>query len=188
MAFAYVGHVGYSQQPAQLVGRERHGAGGSWRCRMGLREGGGSGGVEGDIALHLLHGLMNVSVQSRNRSETLQVRERLRAVISAPSPFRIYVPQRHVREHNYGCAFGEMSDVVFQPLQLCRSERTHASSLQVHHVHKSNQVNALLVKAVPTSALCVLAVTLEVLLAVVFQHVVFTGYEKHILGTRGFEN
>src|SRR5258708_32017020 len=158
MAFAYVGHVGYCKHPAQLLGRSLHRTGGGCSSRVGLREGSRSGGVEGDIALHFLHGLMNVSVQNRNRAETLQVRERLRAVISAPSPFRIYVPQRHVREHNYRCAFGEMSDVVFQPLQLPRSERTHASRLQVHYVAKSNQVHALLVKAVPTSALCVLAV------------------------------
>src|ERR1700691_1426314 len=81
-----------------------------------------------------------------------------------------------------------MSNVVFQPLQLFRSERTHASSFQIHHVDKSNEVHALLVKAVPASPFCILAVTFEVLLAVIFEHVVLTGNEKHIIGGRGFKN
>jgi hypothetical protein len=42
-----------------------------------------------------------------------------------------------------------MLHVLFQPLELFRSKRSHASGLQVHDIHESNEMRALQVKAVP---------------------------------------
>ena len=40
-----------------------------------LRKRGGGSSVEGDVALNLLHNLMDVSVQNRDRAKTLEVGE-----------------------------------------------------------------------------------------------------------------
>ena len=50
-----------------------------------LRIGGGAGGVEGDVAFHLLHDLVDVAVQHRDRAEAAQTA----TAICSPSP----VPQ-----------------------------------------------------------------------------------------------
>jgi hypothetical protein len=67
---------------------------------------GGSGrgrGVEGDVALDLLHHLVDVSAQHGDRSEALEIRKRLGAVLGAPAPLRIDHPQGNVSEDDDGC-------------------------------------------------------------------------------------
>src|SRR6478736_2283350 len=68
--------------------RTRRGGG----ARRRLREGGRARGVEGDVALDLLHHLMDVAVEHGDRAETLDVFERAAAVLGAPAPFRIDGP------------------------------------------------------------------------------------------------
>src|SRR5207249_8725443 len=109
--FANVVHIGHSQQASQLFRRNLHWTRRRRRTRMRLREGGRGGRVESDIAFYLLHGLMNVSIENRYRSKTLQIRKCLGTVFGAPSPLRIDIPERHVRKHNHRRTLREMSDV-----------------------------------------------------------------------------
>ena len=53
-----------------------------------------------DVAFHLLHDLMDMPVQDGDRAETLQISERLLAVVGAPTPFGIDRPERDVRKYD----------------------------------------------------------------------------------------
>src|SRR5665213_905964 len=83
-----------------------------------LRERGGARGMERHVAFNLLHHLMDVPVQYRNRTESFQVRQRLRAVRGTPTPVLIHDPQRDVREYHDWRARRKWLDVFFQPFQL----------------------------------------------------------------------
>src|ERR1035438_3014275 len=99
------------------------------------------------IPLHFLHGLMNVAVQYSDGAEVLQVAESLRTILGSPSPLGINGPQRNVREHYYGRAFGEMFNVFFQPLQLLRAQRSEVPCLQAHHIHEADKMHSNLVQS-----------------------------------------
>src|SRR5882724_13009210 len=77
-----------TQHALQLLHRhfERAGAGPDTRC--GLREGGGPRGVEREVALDLLHDLVDVAVQDRDGSETFEIPQGLRPVVGDPAPLR----------------------------------------------------------------------------------------------------
>jgi hypothetical protein len=63
---------------------------------LGLRKCHRAGGVKRDVALHLLHGLVNMSIENGDGAEAFQVEQCLAAVIRAPSPFRVNAPQWNV--------------------------------------------------------------------------------------------
>src|SRR5205807_6885980 len=52
--------------------------------------------VKGDVAFYLLQDLMNVAVEHRDGSETLQIGESLRTILCSPTPLWIDRPQRYV--------------------------------------------------------------------------------------------
>src|SRR6476660_10356154 len=56
-------------------------------------------------------------------------------------------------------------DIVGEPSELVGPEPSKASGLEVDHVDEGNEVNAVIVKAVPTRSLGALAVTGEIGLA-----------------------
>src|SRR6266699_3454163 len=116
-----------------------------------------------DVALNLLHGLVNVPVQDRHRSKALQVRKRLPAVLGSPAPFWIHAPERNMRKHHDRSARLQVLDVIFEPIELFVSQRAEPSGLQVQHVHQADEMRTLLVEAVPTRALRSFAVALEIL-------------------------
>src|SRR4051812_13423623 len=96
--------IGHSEDTSQLIRGNFH-----WtrrrRCAgFRLRKSSGARGVERDIALDFLHGLMNMPVQDCYRTEALEIAERLRAVFSTPAPVGIDRPERDVREDNDGRA------------------------------------------------------------------------------------
>jgi hypothetical protein len=103
--------VGDPEQRAKLLGRHFHGSGGIGLARLWLRKRGGGCRVEGDGAFHLLHGLVNVSVQDRHGAEALQIGERLCAVVCTPTSLWINGPQRDVGKDNHGRAGGERLQV-----------------------------------------------------------------------------
>src|SRR5579864_9494487 len=70
----------------------------------GLRVSGRASGVEGDVALDLLHDLMDMAVEDRDRPEATQLCQELIGIAGAPTPGFIDGPQRHVREHHDGSA------------------------------------------------------------------------------------
>ena len=64
-------NVGDAEQRTQLVVGNLHRSRRGRRARRGLRKGGGHGGVKGDVALDLLHDLVDVTVEHRYRPEAL---------------------------------------------------------------------------------------------------------------------
>ena len=125
---------------------------------------------------------MDVSVQHRDRTEALQVRQCLRAVLGPPTPLGIHAPQRHVRENHDGRAFRKMLNVFLQPLQLFCAQAAQTPGLQVQDVYQSDEMHAVLVKAVPTRSLRSLPIPLQILFAIIVQHVVLAGNKEDIFG------
>ncbi len=62
-----------------------------------------------------------------------------------------------------------------------------SAGLQVHHIDQADKVHAAFVEAVPAAALGVFPVASQISLAVVIQHVVFAGHEKHIFRAGDFQ-
>ncbi len=102
------------------------------------------------IPFHLLHRLMNVSIQHRDRTEPLQIRERLRTILRPPAPLRVHHPQRNMREDHNRRRRGKRRQIVLQPAQLLRPQLAHRIDLQ--HVVQPDEVHALVLKAVPAIA------------------------------------
>src|SRR5271170_601327 len=75
-----------------------------------------------------------------------------------------------------------MLDVGFEPPQLLVAKGTEAAGFQIHHVYQTDKVHAFLVEAVPAGALCIFAVTIKELLAIVANEIVFAGYVVNIFG------
>src|SRR5436190_1302998 len=84
--------IGNAEQGAQLVVGDLHRAG-RWRTAgRRQRERGSHGSVEGDIALHLLHHLMDVAIKDGDRTEALQQLDGTGAIAGPPAPFLIHRP------------------------------------------------------------------------------------------------
>src|ERR1700677_1597458 len=154
-------HAGEAEHAAQLIGGNDHGAALGRGASNRLREGGRTRGMKGDIAFHLLHDLVNVSVEDGHGTETLEHVERLCSIGSSPAPFRINLPQRHVREYHDGRTGGKGREVLFQPVELVRAEGAQALIGLAKDVDQPDEVNALLVEAVPAIAERTLAETLQ---------------------------
>src|SRR5882724_3230393 len=106
----------------QLVGWHLHRSGrGSFSGRR-LRKRSRHGGMEGNLPFDLLHDLMNMSVQHRDGTETLDVRQSLFAVVSSPSPLGIDSPQRNVRKEHNRSAGRAAFEIVLKPFQLFVTE------------------------------------------------------------------
>ena len=143
----------------------------------GMRERGRRRGVECDVALHLLHDLMDVPVQHRHRAEALEIGQRLRAVVGAPAPFLIDRPERDMREDDDRLAGGPASQIVLQPLELFVPQIAQAAGLEVLHIVQTDEMHALLVEAVVALA-GPLGESLEEGLAILVEHIVLA---RHIM-------
>ena len=179
-------HAGDAEHLPKSFGRDRHRAGGGSTAGCGLGERRGHRGMEGDVALDLLHHLVNVPVEHSDRSEALQDRESLRAVLSAPAPFGVNGPQRNVREDDNWRTGGDVGDVLAEPFQLLRADR--AKPFQLDAIVQTNEMYALMVKALPSFAGSRFAEALEKQFAVVAGDVVFAGDIEHFFLTKALEN
>src|SRR5580658_3177354 len=179
-------HTADAEHLPKFFGGDRHRAGGGSGAGRGLRERRGHRGMEGDVALHLLHHLVNVPVEHGDRAEALEDGESLRAVLRAPPPFGINGPQRNVREYDDRRACGEAGDVLAEPIQLLRADR--AESFQLNAVVKTDEVYALVVEALPGLAAGRFAEAIEKQFAVVTSDVVFAGDIEHFLLTKAFKD
>src|SRR5882762_5458256 len=103
--------AGNTEQAAELVVGDLHRPGRGGGARRRLRKRGRARGVEGDVALDLLHHLVDVAVEHRHRTEALEVIQRAGAVLGAPAPGRIDRPQRNMGEHDDGHRFRPYSAV-----------------------------------------------------------------------------
>src|SRR6202040_3646942 len=73
-----------AEQAAQFARWNQHRAGRRRSARYGLREGRRARGMEGHIALHLLHQLVDMAVKNGDRAEGREQAERLRRILRAP--------------------------------------------------------------------------------------------------------
>src|SRR5690348_2429226 len=89
-------------------------------------------------------------------------------------------------EDDYRRAVLHRSQIVFQPFQLLVAKVTETSRFQVHYIHKPDEVDAVLVEAVPARALGVSGITLTEHRAIVVQHIVFAWDKEHFFA-RAFE-
>ena len=142
--------------------------------------------MEGDVALDLLHHLVNVPVEHGDRAEAFEDRESLRAIFGAPAPFGVNGPQRNVREDDNRRAVGDVGDVLAEPFQLLRADL--AEPFQLGAVVETDEMHALVVKALPGLAAGGFAETLEIQFAVVAGDIVFAGDIEHFLLTKAFED
>ena len=172
-AFSDVLDVGDAEDGLEFAGGNDHGAGAGSLAGRGLREGRGARGVEGDVALDLLHHLVDVAVEHGDGAEALEVAERLCAVLGAPAPLGIDHPERNVGEDDDGRGGGEGGDILLQPRELVGAEDAHGVDLA--GVVEPDEVDALVVEAVPAGAHGAFAEALEVERAVVGGGVVLAG-------------
>src|SRR5437868_5727106 len=120
---------------------------------------------------------MNVAIQDSDRAEFLQVSESLGAVFGSPAPLGIDRPQRNVCEDHDWCAGFEVLNVIFQPFELLVTEGSQSASFEVHYVDQADEVNSLLVEAVPAGAFRTFAISFQELLSIVFEDVMLTWHE-----------
>src|SRR5579872_3703255 len=109
------------------------------------------GGLERDVAFDFLHDLMDVAVEHGDRTEALEIGERLVAVVGSPAPLRIKRPHRHVRHDDDGRAGAAAFQVALDPLDLLVAEMTQAAGLQADDVDQRDEMNAALVETVPAT-------------------------------------
>ena len=168
-------HMRDAQHAAQLIRGHFHGAGRRRSAGRRLRERGGQRRVKSDVAFHFLHDLVNMAVQDGDRAEALQVSEGLLAVVGAPAPVGIDGPERDVRKDDDRRAAFQIPHVIFEPLELLGAERTEAACFEIHHIDQADEVRALVVKAVLALSFGIFAEAVQVLFAVVGEHVVLAG-------------
>src|SRR5258708_37722819 len=78
-------------------------------------------------------------------------------------------------------------EIGLKPLQLVVTERPHASSFQIGDIDETNEMHTLVIKAVPPTTLCTFSIALEILLAVVAEHVMLTRHKIDLFGGRSLQ-
>src|SRR5450759_1362635 len=172
--------AGDAEQRAKLVVGDLHRPGRGGGARRRLRERGRARGVEGDVALDLLHHLVDVAVQHRHRAKTLEVIQRAGAVLGAPAPLRIHRPQWDMGEHHDRRGLRFSLEIVLQPFQLLGAEIAEAAGLEVHHIDEADEVDAASVERVPAGAPGALAVAFLVELDLFIDEIVFARHVMHV--------
>ena len=80
---------------------------------------------------------------------------------------------------------GTIFQIGFQPLQLILAQRAQAVLLDVHHVHETDEVNAIMVETIPALAFGVFSEAVEIGFAIVAGDIMFAGHVKNLLGFYG---
>src|SRR5579862_9133286 len=111
---------------------------------------------------------MNVPVQNGDRTEALEQRKRLRAVLGAPAPLLVDHLQRNMREHHDRGTVRPVLEVGVEPCELLGAEIAESAALQIDHVDEAYEVDAVIVVTVPAGALRALAVAFQIGFATVF--------------------
>ena len=108
--------------------------------------------MECDVTFDFLDDLVNVAVEDCHRTESLEVAQCLRAVLSSPAPLGKDCPKRNMCEQDDRRAAGASLQIVLQPFQLVVAEHSQAAFLDVHDVDQADEMHAFLIEAVPTRA------------------------------------
>jgi hypothetical protein len=83
-----------------------------------------------------------------------------------------------MREDDHRRAAFQVPHIILEPVELVGAERAEATGFEVHYVDEADEVRALVVKAVPALSFRIFAKAIQVLLAIVGEHVVLAGNEK----------
>src|SRR5581483_11075946 len=182
----YERNLGNAKNGLQLLRRDLHRTG-AWRgAGFRLRKGRGHGRVKGDVALHLLHYLMNVAVKHCDGPEAFEHRERLLAVLSRPAPVGIQRPQRNMGEDDDRRTRGPCAEIVGEPGKLRIAEL--ADPLQRGAVVQADEMHAFVIETVPAPRASTLAVAVQKLLPVIDGSVVLAGHAEDALRLRALEH
>src|SRR5215467_10562588 len=136
--------------------------------------------MKGDLALDLLHDLVDVAVEDGHRPKALEVVERARGIVRAPSPLRIDAPERDVCEDDNWRRRRAFLEVVLQPFELVVAEIAQAAGLEIDHVNEADEMHAVGVEAVPAGALRAAAIALEIELVLIIDDVMLARHVMHI--------
>src|SRR5262245_50708466 len=98
-----IANIGDADDAAKFVGGEIADGARSALAWLSLRKRRRTRRMESYLAFDLLHDLMDVAIQDRDRSEALEQLERFLGVLSAPTPFLVNRPQWDVREEYDRC-------------------------------------------------------------------------------------
>src|SRR5215472_16894517 len=177
---AFEDDVGNAEKRAQLVVGDFHRSRRGCRARRWLRKGGRHGGVKGDVALDLLHDLVDVTVEYRHRAEALEIVESARRVFCAPAPGWIDRPQRNVREDDDRSRCPPDLEVALQPFELLVAEIAQAAGLEINNVDEADEVHAVGVEAIPARAFGAATVAVAIELNVLVEDVMFTRNVMHV--------
>src|SRR5262249_27231872 len=150
-----------------------------------LREGGREGRVEGDVPLDLVQHLVNAPVEHRDGTEPFQEAQRLLGVVGAPTPPRIDRPERHVRVDDDARAAREPGAVPLQAADLLLPEGAQTAGLEIEDVDQTDEVDTVVVEALPPLTDRALAIAIEVRLAVVGGDVVLAWNVEHAVRLGG---
>ena len=108
--------------------------------------------MEDHAAFHLLHDLVDVSVQNRHRTEAPQLLQQLRRIIRAPAPRLIHVQSGM-------CANTTIGVLAERPLRSSRPSRAvprpgaGPAGLELQDVDQRDEVDARMIEAVVAPAL-----------------------------------
>src|SRR3984957_21200369 len=123
--------------------------------------------MERNVAFNLLHDLMNVTVQHTYRAEALQIRERLGACVSSPSPLGINQPRGNVGEDHDRRARFQALHVVLKPFELFFPESAEPTCFEINHIDQTDEMHTLLVETVPAITERAFTVAFAILFSVV---------------------
>ena len=142
--------------------------------------------MERHIAFDLLHELVNVAVEHRDRTKAREQLQRLRRILRAPAPFGRDGPQGDMREDDDRRRCALSLQIVGEPGELLGAEIAHAAGLQIEDIDEADEMRAAVIEGIPALALGELAVAIEIGLAVVLvDDVVFARNVMHVeLGAR----
>src|SRR5207247_1268953 len=118
---------------------------------------------------------------------TLQQTQRLLGIVGSPAPLRINGPERHMRKKHYRRAARKSGDVFAEPVDLRRAKRSEPAGFEIEHVDETDEMDAGVVEAVPSAALCVPSVTSEVRSSVVGCDVVLARHVEDPIGPYAFQ-
>src|SRR5882672_5425991 len=172
--------AGNAEQATELVVGDLHRSGRGGGARRRLRKRGRARGVEGDVALDLLHHLVDMAIEYRHRAKTLEVIQRAGAVLGAPAPGRINRPQRNMGEHDNGRRFRFALEIVLKPFELRGAEIAEAAGLEVHHIDEADEVDPVGVERIPAGALGAAAVALLIELDLFIDEIVLARHVMHV--------
>ena len=136
--------------------------------------------MEGDVALDLLHDLVDVTVEHGYRAEALEIGQCARAVLGPPTPFGINRPQWNMgKYHNRGRRRPAL-EIALKPFELLVAKVAETAGLQIDDIDQANEMHAVGIEAVPARTLAATPVALSVEFHLLVDDVMLARHVVHI--------